>query len=408
MTSALKILISLIIAFGIALLALINCKLYYKPEIKISKGNTINHDLTKQLAFLKVAMHRNSDHEMQSLYPEGYIFMNALYGLTWINVLEKSDAPSALHKEGHEEIERAFGKINSGEGRAIFDDTLPLPYGSFYTGWSSYLLGRKLMLETASVRDKVQINYFKEQCKKIAKAIQDKTYPLTYRGGIWPADVMLCVASLSIHDKLFTPLYTATIKTWIAEVKTNVDSNGLIPHEINYKDQSIAEKARGSSQSLMLIFLNEIDPEFARAQYTVYKEKFVDTRLGLTGIREYPKGDYGTGDVDSGPVILQMGGSATIVGMQTLNVYGDYELSQRIRSTIEGLALPVEKDDQKFYAFGLLPMADMFIAWSHSSDNITKEYKSSFITFHLFSAGIIFSLLFILWWLWKKKRVKQN
>lgn len=408
MINVLKILASLILTAGIALLITINSKLYYTPEIKIIKGDTLNFDLTKQLGFLKQAMQNHADQEMQNLYPEGYIFMNALYGLTWINVLENTDVKSSFYKEGREEIEIAFGKINSRAGRAIFDETLPLPFGAFYTGWSSYLLGRKLMLEPGSVRDTNQVYYFKAQCKNIAKVLKENTYPATYYGGVWPADVTLCVASLVIHDRLFPPQYGADIKIWIAQVKLKLDSNGLIPHAIQYKDQEIAHEARGSSQSLMLIFLKEIDPEFAAQQYAVYKEKFVDIRLGLTGIREYPTGEYGVGDVDSGPVIFQMGGAATIVGMQTLNLYGDHEMSQQIRSTIEGLALPVNKDNDKFYVFGLLPMADVFIAWSHSSDKFTKEFKQSSTVFHLFSTVIVLLLLAILWWLWRKKRAKTT
>ena len=57
--------------------------------------------------------------------------------------------------------------------------------------------------------------------------------------------------------------------------------------------------------------------------HSLYKEHFLDYRLGLPGIREYRKGVEGNGSVDSGPVIWDIGGSASIVGVRTLGLYGE-------------------------------------------------------------------------------------
>ena len=47
--------------------------------------------------------------------------------------------------------------------------------------------------------------------------------------------------------------------------------------------------ARASSQGIIQRFLVEIDPAFARAQYEIFKDRFVN---GI-GVREYPKGSAG-------------------------------------------------------------------------------------------------------------------
>ena len=57
------------------------------------------------------------------------------------------------------------------------------------------------------------------------------------------------------------------------------------------------------------------------------------------------------GDVDSGPILFGFGGAATIVGMQTLFLYGEYELSVKIRNTIEALSFPFVNGNEKKYFF---------------------------------------------------------
>jgi hypothetical protein len=405
MIKFLKIFLTICLACMLVVILMVNARVHHSPVFKIQNGDTVNTELIKQLAFLKHALENDADLNMQAIYPEGYVFINALYGLTWCNVLSGLHLNDSLRENGLAEIQKAYDKLDSETGRSNFDETLPLPYGAFYNGWSNYLLGRKLLVEDPSVRNDIEIARFKSHCDSIAIALKFETYPASYNGGAWPADVVTCVASLALHDKLFQPKYTDDIAVWIKKVKGTVDKNGLIPHSTNYRDDSIAEDARGSSQSLMLIFLHEIHPEFARSEYEIYENLFIDSHLGLSGIREYPKGTFGIGDVDSGPVILQMGGAATIVGMQTTVLYGKHAISEKLGGAIEALAFPVENQSEKFYLFGQLPMADAFIAWSRSAQQLPLT-GTTFLTFHLYSLGLFIAVIAITWWLWRKKQPK--
>jgi hypothetical protein len=400
MTSLVKVFFSLIIVTAVLGLFVSNKNLYNQPEIKLINRDSINVDLIKQLHGLKGAFMNRADDEMQDIYPEGYIFMNALYGLAWCNTINEMDHHSELFLEGHQEIQNSFNRINSEKGTSIFDETLPLSFGAFYSGWSTYLLGQKLSIEFAIERDSNEVNFLKQQCEKIALSLKNDLYPWSYYGGVWPADGAVCVAALSIHDDLFEKKYTEVIRHWVSQVRVPLDENGLIPHSVNSKNEVI-ENARGSSLSLSLIFLKEIDQEFAQQQFLLYKDKFLDSRMGLTGIREYPKGDFGLGDVDSGPVLLQMGAAATIVGMQTMNVYGEYETSQKISSTIEAGGFPMTNQSERFYLFKQLPMADAFIAWSHSAMKMQRPTEPSFKKFHTYTVGMAVVLLSILWFFWK-------
>lgn len=391
----------------IIIVLVINCRLYYSPEVRIDEGQKVNVDLLNQLQGLKSSLGNHADRDMQQLFPEGFIFMNALYGLAWCNVIEDADRQSRIFLEGSEEIQKSLSKINSDEGRAPFYESLPLSHGAFYTGWSSYLLGKKLSLEKIEDHDPEEAERFKKQCEKIALAIEENVFPESYKGGAWPADAIVCVATLVMHDKIFTPLYDSTVHGWVEKVKTLLDTHGLIPHSINPSDNKTIEGARGSSQSLMLIFLNEIDKGFAEKQFQIYYENFVDQKMGLMGIREYPKGYPGDGDIDSGPVILQMGASATLAGMQTLNLYHKIEEGTAIRKGIEAIGFPTNQAHSKSYLFGLMPMADTFIAWSDSSVE-TENTEHPFLMFHLYSVTLITSTILLCWAILRLTRKKYS
>lgn len=381
-----------------------NVNLYYTPESTFVAPDSLRTDLLKELRGLKSALQNNADINMQRLYPEGYLFMNAIYGLAWCNMMAGLSEGSDCFQEGTAELQKTWNKIDSDLGRSPFNESLPLRYGAFYTGWSTYFLGRKLGLEHPSKRQAAEVAHFKQQCDSIAAAVKEKIYPVSYPGGAWPADVVLCMAALSRHDKLFEPRYTEVLKAWLEKVKDNLDEHGLIPHSVSPLNGKPVERARGSSQSLMLIFIKEIDEDFARQQFSIFRANFVDNQLGLTGIREYPKGEMGIGDVDSGPVIFQMGAAASLVGMQTLYAFGDRENSVAIRNGVEAFAFPWERDDRKVYLFGWLPMADGFIAWGHSVEEIRESPAPSFTTFHVISALIIIALTAFVWVLLKPKK----
>lgn len=331
---------------------------------------------------------------MQDLYPEGYIFMNALYGLAWCDLIDSKTLSKQEMSEGKMEVQLAWNKVNSKLGRSAFDKMLPLQYGSFYNGWSTYLLGRKLMVD--DMNPKTDVDLFRARCDSIAAALRSQTYPPSYYRGVWPADVVICVASLSLYDKHFTKRYKDVIANWMGSVKSAIPPDKMVPHSVDANARSV-ETARGSSLALMLIFLAEIDRELGKAQFELFKNNFLDTRFGLSGVREYRKGKFGIADVDSGPVILGFGGAATIVGMRTLAVYGSMEASSSINKTVQALGLVSERVNGQEYFFGALPMADAFIAWSHAGMRADTIHHN-FLRFHALSLAIFF-LLSVFFWL---------
>lgn len=129
----------------------------------------------------------------------------------------------------------------------------------------------------------------------------------------------------------------------------------------------------------------------------------MDSKFGLTGIREYAKGESGYGDIDSGPVILGFGGAATIVGMQTLSLFNEDELSIKARNVVEAFGAPLENEENKKYLLGTVPIADAFIAWSHSGIE-QNGMDVSFKYFHVYSTCILILPCTCLWFIISPRR----
>lgn len=391
--TALKILASAIPLGIIVLMLWVNVNLFSVAALSADER-------VKQLNFIGRAIEEGADTDMQDLYPEGYMFLNCLYGLAWCDALSDLPLRPAVSKHGLSQVHNALVRVQSNQARAIFSSELNLPYGAYYTGWSTYLLGRKLQLDR---NDTTGVYRFRFVCSQIAKAVDAEIFPESYPSMAWPADAVLCIASLTLHDKLFPGKYHKTIRNWIAKVRQHLDPDGLIPHAA-MSNGKLMEGARGSSQCLMLSFLNDIDSAFAAEQFALFSQRFIDSRFGVKGIREYPLGVFGLGDVDSGPVIFGMGGAASIVGIRALGTY-KHNATHELQHGIEAFALPLENQNEKKYLFGMLPMADAFITWSQGSadvsDGDSEQRRALPWKFIVLSGLLILSCAALLYWFWR-------
>lgn len=402
-----KTILHIILALVCLVIVYLNIRLYYSPTYVQIENKEINQGVLHQLRYLQTMVHDGGGQVAQGKYPEGFVFMNALYGLTWADFIKNLSVSDALRKEGLEEIDWVLKELDSEYAQMNFPYELNPKRGIFYLGWKNYLLGKKLLLQSSKERSEKQSKQFKEQCEAIYFAYQasDKTYLESYKKLAWPADNVVAVASLSLMDRLESPVYKTFIEDWILEVQQKLDTiTGLIPHEVNFETETVFEGAKGSSQSLMLNFLIEIDPIFAQAQFEKYRAQFLDYRFGLLGIREHPKGKKGNADVDSGPVLLGIGGSASLVGQRTMALYNDIETTVGLRNSIESFGAAYTSDQQKIYVLGLEPIADAFIAWSNvvSIQNEEKQVGNWRWGFQLLSLTLLLPVLIF----YKKKGTK--
>ena len=399
MQKVIKYTFKTLLLLPILLLIKVNIALYYTPTFI----KTLNEDELAQLDFLENQLHNKAaGQKMQDVFPEGFLFINALYGLSYADFVTKSSisTQSKLAKKADKEINWSIAEINSQFCKSNFPANLLLENGAFYKGWQSYLIGKSLQLATK--KDTILITLFKANCAAISNAIMHTNQPFleSYTGAAWPADNIVCLASLALHDRLFEPKYTAVIANWLNRIKAHLDEKtGLIPHSFSLFDNKGIE-VRGSSQSMMLSFLPEIDPIFAQNQYKLYKKWFVEIKLGLPAVREYPMGMTGDGDVDSGPVIWDVGGAASIVGIRAATQNSDFELAKSLRNSIEAFAFSTNFQDEKTYFMGKLPVIDAFMAWSNSLNQPANEPKTWGGSWQFLLLSVLFAVPFC-WWVYR-------
>lgn len=319
----------------------------------------------RQLATLRQELDGGAADTAQASFPEGYFLMYVLYGLTEVQV--GLGEPPAERAEQVREAHWALTKADSAEGRAPFDPTLVPAYGIFYRGWLNWLRGGVLALKP----DPAEQARFEADSAQIAAAFDDARTPflMAYPGRSWPVDSTVAIASLHLHDTLFQPRYPQTVSHWLAAAKQHLDpATGLLPHETDAVTAATIDGARGSSQSMLLRFLAEIDPTFARAQYLRFRSLYQAEPLALgPAVREYPTGSKGTEDVDSGPLILGVSIPATVVTIGAARVMGDTRLSGALSTFGDLAGFPIDTLHTRQYAFGVEPLGEAFLAWSKSA-----------------------------------------
>ncbi|WP_406401850.1 hypothetical protein OH805_22225 [Streptomyces sp. NBC_00879] len=358
-----------IIACAVSLCALVGVVRLVAPATAGTNGEPPG--VQRQLTFLRAALDDGAGDEAQQLFPEGYFFLHALYGLTWVEIGMRE--PAGERAEALREARWALERLDSPAGRAPFSADLVPSYGVFYRGWGNWLRGGVLSLQPAADRDPAELRRFADDSTALGAAFDasasNTPYLAAYPGQAWPVDSTVAMASLRLHDKLLPPRFAGTADRWLRGVRERLDPRTrLLPHRVDAATGAPAEVARATSQSMIQRFLVDIDPAFAREQYLRFRDRYVVSPLGLgPAVREYPKGTDGPADVDSGPLPLGVSLSASVVTAGAAQVHGDSALAEGLTNLSELLGVPVETPWTKRYAAGLMPIGDAFLAWSKTA-----------------------------------------
>ena len=355
------------LAIAVSACALLGAVRLTVPATAGSDGVPIG--VKRQLTFLRAALHDGAAERGQQAFPEGYFFLHALYGLAWVEVGMRE--PGGTPAEAVREARWVLQRLDSPTGRAPFSADLLPSYGVFYRGWSNWLRGGMLSLQPVADRDPQEVRRFEDDSAALASAFDASPSPFlaAYPGQAWPVDSTVAMASLRLHDRLFPARFAGTVGRWTGGVRRHLDpGTGLLPHRVDLDTGQPTGPARGSSQSIIQRLLVEIDPSFAADQYLRFRDRFVVRPLGLgPGVREYPRGTDGPGDVDSGPLLLGVSLSASVVTIGAAQVHGDSPLASALANYVELAGLPVDTPWTKRYALGQLPIGDAFLAWSKTA-----------------------------------------
>lgn len=330
-----------------------------------------------QLRFLAKALDEGGAERMQSMFPEGYVFTWALYGLASAQVARVLPPADARRNEALRAARSAIAHVDSDHARATFAPDMEPMYGAFYSSWSLYLRSVVLRASGAGEPLPFDLDKYQRDCDSLAAVLAKSESPFlpSYPGSVWPADTGIGVAALAICDSLFEPRYQSLITKWVGAVRQRLDPEfGAIPHVASINGMPIGGP-RGESLALLCYALVDVDTSLARQQYDVLRQNFVDYTWGVPGVREYPHGVAGKADIDSGPILLGFSGPATVVGAGAAIANGDEELGTALLATAELVGFPIEISGRRCYAGGYLPVGDAFLAWARTAPPVPPHTR---------------------------------
>lgn len=314
--------------------------------------------LAEQSAWLRAnALERGPS--MDAYFPEGQFFTVALAALA-----QAADETVPVD-ERVDFLDDALAQLSSPAVLGRFGGNQPLEFGAFATGWSLLTEVERAHL-SGSDEDLAAV---RSRARAVELALTRATTPFldSYPGQAWPVDSVVLVAALARASELLDfPEGREAVSRWRAEAVQWLDpALGLLPHQVG-ADGAVLEGPRGSSQALIQVFWPDIDPAGAAESWERWEEAFLTSVAGLRGVREFPEGQSGSGDVDSGPLILGVSLSASAVGLGAAHRHGQDELAERLSRQADLVGLPFTWRGERRYAAGTLPVGDAFLAWSRS------------------------------------------
>ncbi len=142
----------------------------------------------------------------------------------------------------------------------------------------------------------------------------------------WPFDTVPCLASVALHERATgegtsTPL-SDSFFTWQAESGTD-KATGLPLSRVEDGNGSGDVAPRGCDLSLRIVFMSWFAPKRAEQLYDKYVKAMWRERFVMAGFAEWPDERGHGADIDSGPILLGIGGAASALGIGAVRVGGD-------------------------------------------------------------------------------------
>ncbi len=369
----------------------------------------IGPDVEAQLAFIRTILHEHETLAQEQPLPDWVVFVHTFYGFSLVNTVLLDPETQTRRAEAVVELKWILERLNIPEAKGSYPHT-QVPHGVLYLGERNLTLAGLALIDPALDAELEQ--EFHHTSRVLYKAFMDSPSANldTYPGHCWPTDNVPALYSLVVHDRLYGTSYGQAAARWVETMQTLLDPDtGLMPAKIDYQTARVLNVPRGCALSFTFIFLPDFAPQFAATQYAAYRQHYLESTLGFAGLREYPPGTSRRADVDSGPIIREVGAAATGIGIGAAKAMGDAGTFESIVQLSEIIGLPVQRGGQKSYLLGRLPIGDIIQVWgktitpwslSLANDQASKEPWPAIASISLMPfygiAGIVGGLLFLL------------
>ncbi len=259
----------------------------------------------------------------------------------WIPVMERA-AEHMMKPAQRDFATRAWGS----DALDHLDDDR----GDAWIGWADLALSMLRLVHPrtrfAGMNDRIS--------EALARRLGRAPYALieTYPGQSFPTDVAACAAAVALHAHATHVDRTALLAAWARAYRGRwIDRrSGYLWQRGDARTGARRDAPRGSGTAVAAYFLSFVDPALS-LDLTLALERHQRSLLGFSAVREYADGYEGTGDVDSGPVILGTSITASGFALGAARANDRRELFEKILRTARVLG-PLVKRNVSGAAFG--------------------------------------------------------
>jgi len=177
----------------------------------------------------------------------------------------------------------------------------------------------------------------------------------TYPAEVYPVDNCAVVGSIGLHARATGADHGALISRWASNCRKHyLDAEtGLLYQAVSHPSGTPVDLPRGSGTALGSFFMNFADPNLSADLAEAMHENLFGTVLGFGGMREYmPDAAFPRVDIDSGPILLGYGLSATGFALSGATTHRDYRIFRRLFATAWGAGAPTRRDDRLNFVTG--------------------------------------------------------
>jgi len=209
----------------------------------------------------------------------------------------------------------------------------------------------------------------------VSRYLKSKNYCLSsYPGMSWISDNSVAIASISLQSEISGDKYQYVCKEWLKKAKKDfIDpQTHLLCSRVDDNTGRKLESSRGSMVAWSIFFIYRFDPQFAKEQYQIYKDKF-SANLGLFTLfkERYHHYETGNGDVNSGPLLFGYGIPSNAFAFADAVAFGDWRTAKRLDRLIQLGSKKIETGSQinyktRFIELEVNPLAEALILYFES------------------------------------------
>jgi len=177
----------------------------------------------------------------------------------------------------------------------------------------------------------------------------------SYPGECWLFCNTVALAAVRMGDVLDGTDHSELLEFWVRTAKAELvdPQTGILisAFRVDGTPAPAGPGPEGSSIWMAAHMLAVIDPEFARDQYRRAHRALGRSFLGFGYSREWPRGQEGTMDIDSGPLIPIFGASASASGLAVLAAaaFEDEGYLRRLMTSLECAGFPTVQEGSLRY-----------------------------------------------------------